>query len=270
MDCSPALSINSDMTDEELEKYFASYIPLSNLPTPPPAKERAIPSRTSTPASSTSQTHTTTNASSPPEQKAYTTHLANLVPLNVSTHRPHASVIQGFLDRAGLPDEMVAFAGCVLDALSNRFASTWRDALAPSDYARHVKDFLRTDSRRSVHVSPDVIVLAALSLAHGFLSDRLRSSRHWSVMESDGAFTVQEIEATKRAILQDMDYGLSRISNEMVQQRLKTMQRASALPAVTPAPNTTIMKQDRRRNLSISLQGAAIWSYGVQTPEPSP
>jgi hypothetical protein len=174
-------------------------------------------------------------------------------------------VIQGFLDRAGLPYEIVAFAGCVLDALSARFTATWRDALAPSDYARDLKDFLRTDSRQSVHVSPDVIVLAALSLAHGFLVDRPRSSRHWSVKESNGAFTVQEIEASKRAILQDMDYGLSRISNNMVQRRLKSMQRPS--PAVTP---NTIAKQVRRRNLSVTLQGIAIWQYGAQTPEPSP
>lgn len=177
------------------------------------------------------------------------------------------SVIQGFLDRAGLPDEIVAFAGCLLDALSNRFATTWRDALTPSDYARDVKNFLRTDLRQNMRVSPDVIVLAALSLAHGFLVDRQRSSRHWSIKESDGAFTVQEIEATKRAILQDMDYGLARISNDMVDWRLKTMQRTSTSP-YTPTPTTVATKQ--RRNLSISLQGTAIWSYGVQTPEPSP
>jgi hypothetical protein len=41
---SPPLSATSDvdiddMTDEELDHYFASYVPLSNLPTPPPAKD---------------------------------------------------------------------------------------------------------------------------------------------------------------------------------------------------------------------------------------
>jgi hypothetical protein len=40
MSYSPALSITSDMTDEELDQYFANYVPLSNLPTPPPAKEQ--------------------------------------------------------------------------------------------------------------------------------------------------------------------------------------------------------------------------------------
>ncbi|KAI5381197.1 hypothetical protein AA0117_g8474 [Alternaria alternata] len=264
MDYSPALSINSEMTDEELDKYFASCVPLSNLPTPPPAKE-PTPTRVSTPAAQTStQSH---DIISPPQHEVYATHLANLVPLNVSTHRPHASVIQGFLDRAGLPDEIVAFAGCLLDALSSRFATTWRDALTPSDYARDVKNFLRTDLRQNAHVSPDVVALAALSLAHGFLVDRQRSSRHWSIRESDGAFTVQEIETTKRAMLHDMDYGLARISNDMVERSLKNMQRTSTCPS-TPTSTTTATKQ--RRNLSISLQGTAIWSYGVQTPEPSP
>ena len=52
MDFSPAATVASErdideMTDEELDKYFASCAPLSNLPTPPPAKE-VIPTETST------------------------------------------------------------------------------------------------------------------------------------------------------------------------------------------------------------------------------
>lgn len=38
---SPALSVLSDLSDlsdDELDQYFASYVPLSNLPTPPPSK----------------------------------------------------------------------------------------------------------------------------------------------------------------------------------------------------------------------------------------
>ncbi|KAH7351389.1 hypothetical protein BKA66DRAFT_446802 [Pyrenochaeta sp. MPI-SDFR-AT-0127] len=268
MDFSPALSVNSDLTDEELDKYFASYVPLSNLPTPPPpAKEHAIPNRAS-PSQAHDTTHLSTNS---PELEVYATHLANLVPLNVSTHRPHASVIRGFLERASLPDEIVAFGACILDALSSRFAATWRDALAPSDYARDLKNFLITDSKQQIHVSPDVIVLAALALAHGFLIDRLRSSKHWAVHESDGSFTVQEIEASKRAILQDMDYGLFRISEDRVQRRLRAMQLAKTtwVPPVA-SEDIVIAKQERRRNLSLSLAGTGVWSHGVQTPEPSP
>jgi len=161
-----------------------------------------------------------------------------------------------------LPEEVVAFAACVLDALSKRFAATWREELVPAEFERDLKDFLRSDTPRHAHVSVDLVVLAALALAHGFVIDRLRSSRHWSIRESAGVFSVKEIEATKRAILRDTDYGLARISDEMVKSMLANMQR--------PKAASSISKLDRRRTLSINLSGAAIWSHGVQTPEPSP
>jgi hypothetical protein len=165
--------------------------------------------------------------------------------------------------RAGLPDDIVAFAACILDGLSSRFATTWRDALAPSYCTQ-------TNARPCSQVSPDVIVLASLSLAHGFLVDRMRSSRHWSIKESNGAFTVQQIEATKRAMLHDMDYGLSRISSDMVQRRLKNMQPANASSTLSAAQTETVAKEPRRRNMALMVQGAAMWQHGVQTPEPSP
>ncbi|KAL5114630.1 hypothetical protein ACEQ8H_007475 [Pleosporales sp. CAS-2024a] len=242
----PAVSVTSDMTDEELDKYFATYVPLSNLPTPPPAKEQA-------------QAQQTTTSSRPgvgscPETQVYAQHLARLVP------GTHVHVICGFLERANLPDEVVAFAGCVLEGLSARFDEGWRDMVRPEEARTDVKTFLRTDECRAAHVSADVVVLGALALAHGYLSDRMRSSRHWSIKESAGLFSAQEIEATKRAMLQDTDYGLSRIKNEAVAKMVDRMQRRSM----------AAKKQDRRRTLSISLAGTAIWSHGVQTPEPSP
>lgn len=36
---SPAMS---EMSDAELDAYFATYVPLSNLPTPPPAKDGCV------------------------------------------------------------------------------------------------------------------------------------------------------------------------------------------------------------------------------------
>jgi hypothetical protein len=35
-------------------------------------------------------------------------------------------------------------------------------------------------------------------------------------------------------------------------------------------PTASANKYERRRTLSIELKGTAIWSNGVQTPEPSP
>ena len=85
-------------------------------------------------------------------------------------------------------------------------------------------------------------------------------------------FSVQEIEATKRAILLDMDYGLFRISEDMVQRRLRDMQRVdqTALSVQLSANEAVTAKQNRVRNLSLSFAGTALWCHGVQTPEPSP
>jgi len=137
----------------------------------------------------------------------------------------------------------------------------WRREFVDVSFERDLKNFLRTDETRHTHVSSDIMVLAALALAHGFCVDRMRSSRHWCVKESAGMFSVKELEATKRAILRDTDYGLFRISGEMVEGLLKEMRRPKM---------EALVKENRRRTLSIKLSGTAIWSLGVQTPEPSP
>jgi hypothetical protein len=139
-----------------------------------------------------------------------------------------------------------------------RFEELWREMMRPAEFDRDLENFLRTDERRSAHLNADIVVLAALSLAHGYLSDRLRSSRHWAIKESAGMYSVKEIEATKRAMLLDMDYGLFKIGDEQVEKMVQSMRMRTA------------KKHDRRRTLSINLTGAAVWSHGVQTPEPSP
>lgn len=181
--------------------------------------------------------------------------------------------IRGFLERSCLPDEVVAFAACILDALSSRFAATWRETLLPSNYARDLELFMKTDTCHHASVSPEVLVLAALSLAHGFFSDNRRSAHYWAVGMSRNQFTIQELEASKRAILQDTDYGLCRITEGMMDSMLRHMQRTRTSPAaaaVATNENDPVAKVGRRRNFSIDMSGTAMWKNGVQTPEPSP
>lgn len=167
----------------------------------------------------------------------------------------NAHVICGFLERANLPAEVVAFAACVLEGLSERFLGDWTEEMEQLQLNGQQYDLERLVRRDVSHSNSDLIVLAAMALAHGFLTDRLRSSRHWSVKESDGQFGVREIEATERVMLRDLDYGLSKITAEAVQKMLGEM-----------GPQ----KKTRRNTMSIDLKGTAIWSHGVQTPEPSP
>lgn len=181
--------------------------------------------------------------------------------------------IRGFLERSCLQDEVLAFAACILDALSSGFAATWRETLLPSNYARDLDYFMKTDTCHHASVSPDVLVLAALSLAHGFFSDTRRSAHYWAVGMSRNQVTIQELEATKRAILQDTDYGLCRITEGMMDNMLRHMQRTKSSPLTmdsTTNENNAIAKTGRRRNFSINMSGTAMWKNGVQTPEPSP
>jgi hypothetical protein len=189
------------------------------------------------------------------------------VPTNVSPQRPSVDVVRGFLERASLPDEIVAFSASILDALSQRFASSWRAALVP--YQPDL--FFQLTALPTL--APEVIVLASLALAHGFLADLDRSSKRWVQLEGASLFTVRELEATKWCILADIDYGLSRISDNRVQRMLKDMQHATNFSrsnvSMTVKPST-VEKGDKRPKLNLEFAGTAVWQNGVHTPEPSP
>jgi hypothetical protein len=167
---------------------------------------------------------------------------------------------------------VVAFAACILDALSYSFAATWQETLMTSNYARDLEYFMRTDTCHHACVSPDVLILAALSLAHGYFSDTRRSAHYWAVGMSRNQFTIQELEATKRAILHDIDYAFGRITEGMMDSMLRDMQRTKTATstAALANDNDSTTKLSRRRNFSIDLPGTATWKNGVPTPEPSP
>lgn len=201
----------------------------------------------------------------------YALHLASLVPRNVAGHKPSVVAIEAFLEKACLPVEMVAFAACVLDALSEGFASRWRDLFLPMDTVR-LDFYLGTNCWQQPSISPDLIVLAALALAHGFIDDRGRSNGHWAKVEGAGRFDAKDVGRTKMCILEDINYGLFRISEEMVQRMAKEMQQATYF--TTPRHSISFNENDkdvRRPRLSLSTgSGSAVWAYGAQTPEPSP
>lgn len=208
------------------------------------------------------------------------THLSNLVPGDVDKRRPDTSILGAFLERARLPEEIVAFAACLLDALSRRFAGDWRAVCMP---LRDCEEFRRNNvlsSGWSTYVSSEVIVLAALAIAHGYLTDSDRETRAWAQVVGHDRYTVREIERTKWSILRDIDYGLVRVSEEMVDNMLRDMHRAAgktvpANPAASKAHGERKQQKEKDKALGLKLNldayhGAAIWIHGVQTPEPSP
>ncbi|KAF2634549.1 hypothetical protein P280DRAFT_379827, partial [Massarina eburnea CBS 473.64] len=157
-------------------------------------------------------------------------------------------VVEAFLERAGLPVAVVAFAACILERLSGS-----RDMEAI--------------------IVPELSILASLSLAQGYLSDRGRSNCHWAVIEAAGRFEGREVQRAKMGILQDIDFRLFSISPEEVVAMEKALQRDLPLPLVTTMHGITDQLQDELRPklaLASGTPGQAIWTHGVQTPEPSP
>lgn len=126
----------------------------------------------------------------------------------------------------------------------------------------------------------EVIVLAALVIAHGFLTDSDRETRAWAQVVAQDRYSVREIERTKWCILKDIDYGLARISEDMVDSMVRDMHRAAgqAVPAHQRASKSKgkarhQKEKDKASGLKLKLDayhGAGVWIHGVQTPEPSP
>ncbi|KAJ9636736.1 hypothetical protein H2199_007730 [Coniosporium tulheliwenetii] len=217
---------NSIDSVEDLDAYFANYVPLSNLPTPPPLPDES--------PSDVSRATSPSSLSFDPELAGPATLLANLVPSNASPHRPFAATIYDFLSRAQLPIEVLGLAACILDALSARFAAHWRQELFQLDTQRRRQDgrptplIIQTNSRSSYTScpEPEIIILAALHLAVAYLSDRPKLPAFWARHVSLDAFSVTQINATTRCILRDIDYGLHSFTSEMVDEAIEDMRRA--------------------------------------------
>ncbi|KAF2089505.1 hypothetical protein K490DRAFT_37682 [Saccharata proteae CBS 121410] len=272
---SPPVSVSSSSSSrrasvdsvDDYADYFANYVPLSNLPTPPPVladeeKLKKIAPR------STSNEHDMTGPA---------LHLTRLVPSNACKRNPCVATIIDYLSRSCLPVEAVGLAACILDALSMRFAKAWRNALStpissPASPSTGSSLHVRHDSFGSginSAAEPELIILSSLVLAAAYLDDHHFSARHWAEQISSKVFTARQINATQNAILRDIDYDMHSFTPAMVEEMVVDMQRAAAVASFS---KTTPPCGAERTKPALSLEDAssAIWCNGLVTPEPSP
>lgn len=280
---SPPLSVGSrrgSVDSVDFDDYLANYVPLSNLPTPPPAQAGAswtesprsrLPGRLADendlrgefPAAALAQLqHLLTRNPGP------ASHLAKLVPSNACGRRPSVSTIQDYLERSSLPFEVLGLTACILDALSMRFAKKWRHALtlnestpaasplleaANAPISPPASPALRTaapvlNSAVKSCVEPELLVLSALALATGYLDDHQVSLQHWARRISCGVFTARQLSTTQRCVLIDLDYDLHSFTLEFIRdaiedmhrESLRTRQKAAAAAAAAAAATTTV------------------------------
>ncbi|GME26452.1 Cyclin-like protein [Neofusicoccum parvum] len=293
---SPPLSVGSrrsSVDSVDFDDYLANYVPLSNLPTPPPAQ--AGTSWNDSPRSPPARLADESDLRGP------ASHLAKLVPSNACSRRPSVSAIQDYLERSGLPFEVVGLAACILDALSMRFAKKWRNALTlneptpaasplPEPVAAPVSPPASPALMTSAPVlpgaikscaEPELLVLAALALATAYLDDHQVSLQHWAQHISCGVFAARQLSTTQRCVLIDLDYDLHSFTAEFIRDAIEDMHRASlrdrqrAAATATAAVAKVVADEpcaasEKSRPAPLSLQGAAMWSNGIATPEPSP
>ncbi|TID26646.1 Isocitrate dehydrogenase [NADP] [Venturia nashicola] len=191
-------SIGED-EERELEEYFNhSYIPPSNLPTPPLS-------------SSSSPVMGPTTSTSGISHLLASTFLCGLIP----QQQANIEEVASFISRANLDPNTVALAACILDSLSSSFVRSWRKACEKAR-SPEIPTF------RSEPMKPELIVLGALALAHSYLYDVSGKPKWWSKITNQ-TMEPRDISATKNCILRDIDYGLMSFTMEDLEEKKQEM-----------------------------------------------
>ncbi|KAF2004729.1 hypothetical protein P154DRAFT_531296 [Amniculicola lignicola CBS 123094] len=282
---SPIGSVYSDdLSDEELDRYFANYVPLSNLPTPPPPHHQDEKEGSDRYSREGGYDHETPGLE---ESAAY---LANLMnpPADVGITETALNVLK-------LPVEIVAFAACILDRV-------------------------RTETKEAPLCPPweaEWWIFAALALAQNFLEDCHWTTRQWVSMAVGMGLelTLKKLSRCKTTILEILDWGLMKITSKMVEAKLRVLHQneyeafVAKVGAGVSGTGATVsdlahdtsttrrepsqrggageeeqeeaqeekekVARDRPQSTlkldrKLDGKGRGVWLNGLQTPEPSP
>ncbi|CAI4212564.1 unnamed protein product [Parascedosporium putredinis] len=142
---------------------------------------------------------------------------------------PSVPLVQAILSRTSLPIESIALAVCLLDALDHRFALSWRLSCPLSGVQanltankRHtlpsspVEQQLHIDS-----VHPELIILAALTIAVKFLDDPQSSTRHYCSAWGGNIWSFEQLNTTERCIMENLNYRIMPFCDEDVLEDAK-------------------------------------------------
>ncbi|KAI9765339.1 MAG: hypothetical protein M1840_007419 [Geoglossum simile] len=211
---------------ESLEAWMESYVPLSNLPTPPPSRGSWSPQLKYDVPYDDLQNEDLISPS---------IYLANMIPKPACVVPASPLIIQAFLHRAAVEVEVVALAACIIDRLSNKFALNWRREcpLVCRDPVSIEGPFVSVHgdchgSEEDPFPRPEIVALASLMLAVKFLDDRVRlaptliiavqrianhggdlqstPTSFWAQRVSGSRFSCSQLNTTERLILRELDF----------------------------------------------------------------
>ncbi|KAM3466824.1 hypothetical protein MY5147_005965 [Beauveria neobassiana] len=216
--------------EDSANSYF-TYRPLSHLPTPPPTARQQPRSTTASYANDDGEVL-------PAVYRGPAIHLVNLIPSSASLASTSVHLVQSILGRASLPLETIALAVCVLDRLDSKFGRKWRltcplrPASITKPAAQHAPETSKTHAKRhsmpvvtpqpnrqsspqqqqqqqQLHidsVQPEIIILAALVIAHKFTEDSEQTAQTYCNAWGRGLWSSEQLNATERSIMETLNY----------------------------------------------------------------
>lgn len=242
----------------------SKYAPLSNLPTPPlsseevdvkPYSDPTHPASMSLDGESVRLGFLIAHQLTSPAAAQY---ISRLIPQGASRKPLGADHIHVYLHRSGLPEYTIAMAACVLDALSSFFVRTWRKDLTIVTMSQSVRTPATVNSPSGNHSRlaasfgatprPELIPLAAMSIAKSFLDDKRGDCRWWAEWVAQGEVNTVELSTTVDCMLRDLNYDLMSFTPEIIED----------------------MRLEMFGIDHMSSAGATVKAYGLPTPMPTP
>ncbi|KAI9807451.1 MAG: hypothetical protein M1833_000196 [Piccolia ochrophora] len=249
---------------------WGTYIPLSNLPTPPPSHHSD-----DSPSLNRSLSSSLSFETLDPTLLGPATHLTRLLPATTYLHPPSIPLTHALLTRAALPLPLLAFAASILDSLSPRFSAHWRST-CPSSSSDPCFTISAdqppppSTTTTSTPPTPEVIILSALALATKFADDSPRMTRWWAHEVGEGRWSCEQINATEGAVLRELGWrilGLWRDS--VVEGAIRDMERC--VPEEEARRETSGVREERAAGKMAQVGLAEVLVGGaLPTPEPSP
>ncbi|KAH8804704.1 hypothetical protein F5884DRAFT_859321 [Xylogone sp. PMI_703] len=260
MDFSAPPSLLSDTSDDESlfgDAYFYNtYVPLSNLPTPPLGKASSV---SKPPAPRYALTYE--NEYLEKEYLGAAILLTNLIPLSSSPSTPSLPLVHAILTRADLPSETIALAICILDSLTCKFGRTWRrncplpksssasgkSALPGSRGANRPQDSKPSQERapsssncgsksqpqdgpQQQHidsVKPEIIALCAIILAVKYVDDTPITTLDYATEWGRGMWTCEQINFTEWTLFENLKFQVLALYDEKIlKECMMDMERA--------------------------------------------
>ncbi|OAA41510.1 Cyclin [Beauveria brongniartii RCEF 3172] len=222
--------------EDSANSYF-TYRPLSHLPTPPPTARQQPRSTTASYTNDDGEVLPAVYRGKTPNPFRPAIHLVNLIPSSASLASTSVHLVQSMLGRASLPLETIALAVCVLDRLDSKFGRKWRltcplrpasisePAATPETNKTHAKrhsmpvvtpqpshrqsSSQQQQQQQQLHidsVQPEIIILAALVIAHKFTEDSEQAAQSYCSAWGRGLWSSEQLNATERSIMENLNY----------------------------------------------------------------